>query len=315
MVDGADNFAKLPHGMTTRTRNRLITVFILLFPFVLFTGFLIFRTSGPLPPILPLPNPNGYDDLVKAGQMVSSNSWNYEKMTTDQLRETVSANAAALALARTGLNQECRVPVEFSVPYINLHLAELAGLKRLAQAFVAEGRLAEGKGSFGEAAATYLDLLRLGDNATRGGILIDALVGVAIDNMGVASLQKITGQLDAKSCRKAAATLETLDTQRPFWADILQQEHAWSRRTFPGIRYELGRLVMFSTVRQARQKAGQKFAEQEKNTRQLTIDLAARAFELEKGHRPASPADLVPDYLKAIPQDPATGTNLVYSPR
>ena len=49
-------------------------------------------------------------------------------------------------------------------------------------------------------------------------------------------------------------------------------------------------------------------------TSQLLIDLAARAYELEKGHRPASLADLVPDYLKAIPQDPVTGTNMVFPP-
>jgi len=44
-------------------------------------------------------------------------------------------------------------------------------------------------------------------------------------------------------------------------------------------------------------------------TRQLLIDLAARAYELDKGQSPANVADLVPDYLKAIPQDPFTGTN------
>jgi hypothetical protein len=47
---------------------------------------------------------------------------------------------------------------------------------------------------------------------------------------------------------------------------------------------------------------------------QLIIDLASRAYELDKGHRPANLADLVPDYLKAIPQDPFTGTTMVYSP-
>jgi hypothetical protein len=46
----------------------------------------------------------------------------------------------------------------------------------------------------------------------------------------------------------------------------------------------------------------------------LLIDLAARAYELDKGHRPANLADLVPDYLKAVPQDPFTGTNMVYLP-
>jgi hypothetical protein len=54
---------------------------------------------------------------------------------------------------------------------------------------------------------------------------------------------------------------------------------------------------------------------QEQKTRQLIIALAARAYELEKGKPPAGTADLVPEYLKAVPQDPVTGTNMIYSPR
>jgi hypothetical protein len=46
----------------------------------------------------------------------------------------------------------------------------------------------------------------------------------------------------------------------------------------------------------------------------LLIQLAARAYELEKGERPKSLADLVPAYLKAIPHDPLTGTNMAYHP-
>jgi hypothetical protein len=35
---------------------------------------------------------------------------------------------------------------------------------------------------------------------------------------------------------------------------------------------------------------------------------------LEKGERPKSLAALVPAYLKSIPQDPLTGTNMAYHP-
>jgi hypothetical protein len=35
---------------------------------------------------------------------------------------------------------------------------------------------------------------------------------------------------------------------------------------------------------------------------------------LEKGERPKRLADLVPVYLKTIPQDPGTGTNMAYYP-
>ena len=46
--------------MTKKTRNWLIALFILAFPFVLFFGFLIFMEEPP-PPLAPLPNPNGYE--------------------------------------------------------------------------------------------------------------------------------------------------------------------------------------------------------------------------------------------------------------
>jgi hypothetical protein len=44
----------------------------------------------------------------------------------------------------------------------------------------------------------------------------------------------------------------------------------------------------------------------------VLIDLAARAYELEKGHRPKSFADLVPSYLKAIPKEPSSATNPIF---
>jgi hypothetical protein len=247
--------------------------------------------------------------------MISTESWDYEVLDEAQLREVVSLNAEALSLARASLSHECRVPIQFSPPNSDeAHLSDLAGLKRLSQAFVAEGRFAEKQRRFGDAAGANLDLIRLGNNLARGGILIDGLVGLAIENMGVAGLQKIIGRLDARTCREAAATLETLDAQKQSWTDILRQEQAWSRRAFPGIKYRLGELVMSSSLKRVEQKAGQKFNGQEKKTLQLTIDLAARAYELEKSRRPASLTDLVPDYLKTVPRDPVSGTNLVLTP-
>ena len=46
--------------------------------------------------------------------------------------------------------------------------------------------------------------------------------------------------------------------------------------------------------------------------RVLLIKLASRAYELETGRPPKNPADLVPTYLKAIPRNPSTGTNMSY---
>jgi hypothetical protein len=167
------------------------------------------------------------------------------------MREIVSVNAEALSLARASLSNECRVPVQFSLSpaYLEQRLSELAGLKSLAQAFFVEGRFAEKQRRFGDAAGSYLDVIRLGNKSARGGTLNDALVGLAIENMGVAALQNIIGQLDAKTCREAAATLEMFDAQRQTWNEAMQQESAWSRRIFPGIKYRWCELVMSSSLK------------------------------------------------------------------
>jgi hypothetical protein len=300
--------------MTKKTRNWLIV--LLSIPVVVaiaVVGLLIFLELQPLPPIQPLPNPNGYDDLVKAGQMITGNVGNYDKMEEAELHTTVANNSNALQLARAGLQKECRATLDYS-PTLVTHFDQLADMKRLAQALAAEGRLAEMENRLGDAAKSYLDVISLGNKSTRGGVLIDHLVGTAIEAIGTSYLQKHVDQFDAKTCRETAATLETLDAQRQTWNEVMQQERAWSYRSYTGLRYGLVRLVMHNSLNKSLQKAEQRFNTQKTKMNQLIIDLAARAYELDKGHGPASLNDLVPDYLKVIPQDPFTGKNMDYLP-
>jgi hypothetical protein len=299
--------------MTKKTRNWLLALSILAFPFVLFFGCLIFMEE-PLPPVAPLPNPNGYDDLVKAGKMLATNDGNSDATNQEQLREWVPKNAGALALAHAGLSKECRVPVQFSEAYISNHLDDLASLKRLARAFAAEGRLAETENRTNDAIKAYLDAIHFANESVRGGVLIDALVGISIESIGTSHLTNLVGKLDAKSCHETAAALETLDAQRQTWDEVMQQENGWSRRSYTGWRNELARLEERKTLKAVFAGTRQKYNAQVQKTRQLMIDLAARAYELDKGHPPASAADLVPEYLKAVPQDPVTGTNMIYPP-
>jgi len=299
--------------MTIRTRNRLIAFSIVAAPFVFLLCLLLFWDAEPLPPVAPLPNPDGYDDLVKAGQMITGNVGNYDEMGQSELRATAQSNSNAIQLARTGLQEKCRVTLDYSAAS-SARLDQLTALKRLAQAFAAQGRLAEMEKRPADAVQSDLDMIRLANDSASGGVIIDQLVGIAIEAIGVANLQKLVDQLDTKTCRDTAATLETLDSQRQTWPEVMQQERDWSRRTFPGIRNELGRLMSRNTLNKVYQNAEQRFEEQQSKTRQLMVEFAARAYELDKGHRLGNVNDLVPDYLKAVPQDPFTGTNMVYLP-
>jgi len=300
--------------MTQKTRNRLIVLFILTFPFIVLFGFLVSQIVGTLPPIQPLPNPNGYDDFVKAEQMLPSNNSDLNKMNEQELQMFVNENSNALQLVRSGLQMQCRVALDYS-PDSSTLLNQLAGMKRLAQAFAAEGKLAEMENRPSAAAKSYLDAVHFGNESMRGGVLINELVGIAIEAIATSHLTNLVEQLDAKSCRETAATLEALDSQRQTRNEFMRQENDWSRRTFTGIRYEIARLMTRKSLLPAQAAAERKLKQQQMRTRQLVINFAARAYELDKGQPPASLADLVPDYLKAIPQDPFTSADMVYSPR
>jgi hypothetical protein len=120
----------LKNNMTKKTRNWLIALSILAFPFVLFLGCLVFMEE-PLPPVAPLPNPNGYEDLVKEGKMLAYNTGSYDWKNADEVRKVVSANAAALAIARTALSNQCHVPVQFTATFNSNHVSDVAWMKIL----------------------------------------------------------------------------------------------------------------------------------------------------------------------------------------
>jgi hypothetical protein len=250
---------------------------------------------------------------VKAGEMAAIETGDFSETKLEDLRAQTAKNYGALQAARIGLQEDCAVPLQFSLN-VSQHLPELADFKRLAQAFVVEGQRAEMENRPGDAVKSYFDTIRLGHKSAQGGVLIDQLVGTAIEAMGVSHLQKLVDQLDAKTCRETAATLETLDAQRQTWTEVMQQERAWVRRAYPDIKYRWSELVVSSSLKKGIQKAEQKFKNQQSKTRQLLVDLAARAYQLDHGRRPASVADLTPDYLRAVPKDPFSDTNLVLTP-
>jgi hypothetical protein len=299
--------------VTPKIRNRLMLILVLGIPTAIFICS-IFYNAFHLTPPPPMPNPNGYDDLMKASKMLTSDVDNYTNHDVRELQTIVSAESNALQLARTGLQKQCRVPLDYN-PTGTANLDKIVALKRLGAGFAAEGDLAEMQGHPDEAAKSYLDIIHVANESSRGGVLIDEIMGIANEHRGTEKLQQLTPRLNANTCRETASALETLDAQRQAWEDVLWQEHYWSRRAFPGIGAEIGRFASYREIQKVDQDVDQKYEEQQTRTRKLIIDLAARAYELDKGHPPAAVSDLVTNYLKTIPIDPVTGTNMVYLPK
>ena len=279
---------------------------------LLVAAAVVFTLSQPAPAPRPLPRPNGYDDFVKAGGMVTDEPSGYGIMSEEELRAFVKKNAEALKLARVGLGRKCRVPLDYSIANAT-HSQDLARIKWLAYTLTAEGRLAEMENRPGDAAESYSGTVRLGHAIPQGGVIIESLVGLAIESIGIARLENLARSLDSKQCREVASALETVESGRESAETVLEREHVWDRR-IRGFAGQIDRWVRFKTVQQVEQKWASRVRAQQTRTRSLFVQLAAHAYELERGERPKILADLVPAYLKSIPQDPLTGTNMAYRP-
>lgn len=260
-----------------------------------------------------MPNPNGYEDLVHAGTAISSAFRNYKTMSANELQAALKTNTAAIAKGHDALKLECRVPLQW--PPAPENGDETTAPLNLSEAFVAEGMLAEIENRPQDAVKCYLDVVRLGDESSRGGLLADGLRGIAIESSGADRLQKLSVILDSKSCAEIAKELESLDSQRESIADYFRQEKIWYHQNSPATKdtfnWYYAHLRSINTDLKNRVDARHTFARLQSNIRHDMVGIAVRAYEADKRVRPEQVADLVPGYLKIVPTDPATGTNMV----
>jgi len=272
------------------------------------------RLLGPgKTPMSVLPNPNGHPDFIQAGQALVENAPDVKTATLEELRSFVSQNTNALNLVRLGLSKQCRVPVEFTMNYLNRRLPELAAVKQLALALAAEGRLAELEQRTNDALTTYIDTVRLGHEAVRGGVMIDKLVGVACEAIGLKRLRTLAADLTAQESRHVARALEQVDQQGESPEEVLRMERTWSRRS-AGLTARIALLIQSRSLKKVEQSLVQNCHQRDLERRKLMLQLAIRACEAERGKKPDSASALVPQYLSSIPVDPFTGTNLSLTP-
>jgi hypothetical protein len=267
-------------------------------------------TSLPAP--APIPNPNGYDEIIRAGVAISNNFRAYKTMQPPQLRSLIATNAAAITQGHAALKLDCRVPLQW--PPASASSDEAAAPLNLVEAFAAEGLLAEMENRRQDALKDYLDIVRLGDQSSRGGFMADNLRGIAIEARGADLLQKLSVVLDAKSCADVAKSLESVDSQREPLADYRQQEKILYHQKFPtpqdSVKWYYDCLLHVQANTSARTETTATFRNSRASIRRAMVGIALRAYEMDKSTRPRDISYLVPAYLTTVPIDPLTGTNI-----
>jgi hypothetical protein len=293
----------------TRVRKKAVIVFALI-AFVLVLALVIFTSLGPGSA---LPNPNGYDDFVKAGQIVTATLdrrrglGDYGDLNLEELRVLASTNAEALRIARDALDKQCRVPVINSQDWFRSHLGVSISFFQITRVFCLAGRLAQLEGRTNDVVSIYLDLIRFAHESSRGGMITDNAVARTREALGMQGLESVKDSLDAAQNRRIAKVLEEIDDRRESWSDLLRRDVRYD------VRAEFKSIFSLDSW-QVRQRLKGRFYQAEHRRRQTMVDFAVRAYELETGSKPGRLTNLVPAYLKTIPQDPLNGTNFVYKP-
>lgn len=169
-------------------RVRPVAALVLVIVALLVLGLALGLSHSASPPPA-LPNPNGYVELLKAAQHLTPDS-EISEMGEDKLRAFLNANADSLGQVKTALLHDCRVPLNYSATNSSF-LQDLSALKRVAQILREKGKLEEHDQHLADAAATYSDIVRLGCEVSRGGRIIESLVGMAIEAIGTARLESL----------------------------------------------------------------------------------------------------------------------------
>ena len=163
-----------------------------------------------------------------------------------------------------------------------------------------------------DAAIAFFDIVRSGHELSRGGVLLDSIIGHIFEKMGFSRLQKLTACIDGPTCRDVIKTLEYLESRREPPEEFLRRDKEYERRIV-SMKERVEEMIeskSFDPGASVRVHFVKLSKDRQRQSGRLLIDLAARAFELEKGRRPQSANELVPDYLRAIPKDPTTGVEL-----
>lgn len=314
-----DMRAEEPAGAATRhlalTRTAKVgAVFVsLLIVIPLVVVFYQLATPPPIPPVQ-LPRPNGHGDLARAGAMLRGVTQpDLDTASPAALRTFVTTHRQVFDTARRGLDRECRVPIEYTADYIQKSLPRIQGFRTLARAFLREGKLAEAEGRTADAAKSYLDTIRLGRAIARGGLLIDALVGWAIEGIGRQGLHDMRETLTSAQCRDLIDALETAAAGWESPETIIVRDTVWGQNAFAW----QGRLAtMVAAWLQTEADLRKIIQRGDKRTRAqrwlLICEVALQGHCAQHGDFPDHLTDLVPHYLSAVPEDPFSRKPLIY---
>ena len=289
-------------------RFTLILVVAIIVIGVVATRIIIWQS----PTFPPPPNPNGYDDFVTAGSLLDDKTSDLHEMPHAELRDYMSTNSEAMRLIGLGLTRTSAVPTLGFLTNFNARILEVTDSRKVAQFWVASGRLAEFENHTNEAARIYVEGIRYGAGIARGGLLIHDLVAFACEALATTPLARLIPGLDTETARTLAAKLEAIDQNATTWDEVWSIEKIFMRQEVRKAWWKPREWINYWQGIRTFSKQGNKHDAFVARRRLMATELALRCYLAENQQPPNQLAELVPKYLQAVPHDPFSQKPLIY---
>lgn len=175
----------------------------------------------------PVPNPNGYDRLLALAATVPVFELDRVKTNQARLAELVQSQPGLLENVLAANQLPSLVPVQYSRDDLKGQMNAAGDLRRLEKAILARAIFAELEQRPADGVTARLAGIELGQKGSRGGLMIDFMVGSAIQMYGLAGLSNQVRNLDAETCQRALSSLQTLrEAQEPL-SQFERRERRW----------------------------------------------------------------------------------------
>ncbi|NOY41933.1 MAG: hypothetical protein GXP26_08865 [Planctomycetes bacterium] len=282
---------------TIASRSGLVTLMLAIFLPLFYIGY---RLATPTPiPVVEVPEPNGHDDLLAAGNMLTDSIFATAQaagtLAIPKLEAERNNLAKVIERVDLGLKKKCLSLSPFPPRGDDYALAQRA-LYRVRSAIVIDIIYLERTGQTAAHTQACLRLIRFEEEADRGQGLQTALIG---NGREVGQFQKILEKLSPAECRELAQELMSIDSSREpipvrmARQRIIDQHRGWMRH--------MRRLLKDWSGEDAPHHAEIYMLA---SLRILIAELGAHAYLGDTGELPAALDDLVPKYLPRVPDDP-----------
>lgn len=168
---------------------------------------------------------NNTGDLVSDALMTAEQAkrLNAKTYTLAEQEKTLAPYKDSLAMLRGAFKLSYWNPPARSFTTLFPYLAEF---RSMARTLSLEARVHEAKQEWGKAMEARLDILEMGSNVPKGGVLITDLVGIALGAIGTQNIGDVISHLSPEEAASALARLERI-SQTSFTFPQVMQEELW----------------------------------------------------------------------------------------